>query len=229
MKRARVLLRRIGRKLFRQKDTPHSIAWGTALGCFVAMTPTVGFQMVIGLAMATIFRVNKYCAAAMAWISNPLTIPAILYFQYRLGVTMLPITEGDAAQKALDTISDAADQFSFLHLWESSGRVLGALSGLGGEVLGPLLLGSFITGVILAAVSYPIALNLVYAIRRSGDARAAEWRMERESGALDGDLDGNDNSEGALQRAPEIQPVADAPSEDSAESSTSAKGRTDPS
>ena len=40
-------------------DTPHSIALGTAIGLFIAWTPTVGIHMILVVALALLFRANK--------------------------------------------------------------------------------------------------------------------------------------------------------------------------
>ena len=42
-------------------DTPHRIAWGVFIGAMVAFTPTLGFQIVIYLAVAALLRSNQYC------------------------------------------------------------------------------------------------------------------------------------------------------------------------
>lgn len=68
---------------------PHRVALGAALGMFVAFTPTIGFQMVIVLALAALFRANKLVGVPLVWISNPLTIPPIFYAGYWLGRRLL--------------------------------------------------------------------------------------------------------------------------------------------
>ncbi|MDX1608785.1 MAG: DUF2062 domain-containing protein [Halofilum sp. (in: g-proteobacteria)] len=59
------------------------IARGVAVGLFVALTPTVGFQTLLMLAFCALLRGNFLAAFAVSWISNPLTL-APLYFGYYL-------------------------------------------------------------------------------------------------------------------------------------------------
>lgn len=84
-----VLYRIIGEKLFRPelwKPTQKTMAGGLALGVFIALTPTVGTQMLISGLAAYFLRVNIPVAVACAWITNPITIPIIYPLQYKLGV-----------------------------------------------------------------------------------------------------------------------------------------------
>ena len=55
-------------------DTPHRIALGVAAGLFIGLTPTVGFQMVLAVALAAALRANKVVCIPMVWITNPFTI-----------------------------------------------------------------------------------------------------------------------------------------------------------
>ncbi len=68
---------------------PRLVALGAALGVFVAFTPTIGFQMVIVVSLASLLRVNKLVGVPLVWISNPLTIPPIFYAGYSLGRVIL--------------------------------------------------------------------------------------------------------------------------------------------
>ena len=61
------------RWLLRVRDTPRRIAWGVFLGSVVAMTPTLGFQIVLYVAIATVLRANKLSGIPILFISNPIT------------------------------------------------------------------------------------------------------------------------------------------------------------
>jgi uncharacterized protein (DUF2062 family) len=71
------------------KDTPHRIALGAALGVFVALTPTMGFQMLLVVVLAMVFRANKVVGLPFVWISNPLTAGPIYGSGFLLGKLML--------------------------------------------------------------------------------------------------------------------------------------------
>jgi len=65
-----------------------SIAGAFAVGLFFAWIP-VPFQMVLAAAIAIPARVNLIVSVALVWISNPVTMPPLFYFAYRLGGLVL--------------------------------------------------------------------------------------------------------------------------------------------
>ncbi|MCK4743776.1 MAG: DUF2062 domain-containing protein [Sulfuriflexus sp.] len=67
-----------------------SVAGAFAVGLFFAWVP-VPFQMVLATAVAIPARVNLIISVALVWISNPLTMPPLFYFAYRLGGIILGI------------------------------------------------------------------------------------------------------------------------------------------
>jgi len=69
-----------------------SVAGGLGLGLFAAFLPFPG-QMVVAAVGAIAFRVHVLIAVAAVWITNPITIPAIFYSCYRVGVHLLGIEQ----------------------------------------------------------------------------------------------------------------------------------------
>jgi len=63
-------------------------AGGFAIGIFFAFMP-MPFQMIAAAATAIYFRVNLPLSVALVWISNPLTMPPMLYGSYRVGSFIL--------------------------------------------------------------------------------------------------------------------------------------------
>ncbi len=106
------------------------VAAGTATGLFWAMMP-IPFQMVPSGLMAYFCRFNVPAAITVVWISNPITWPVILYWQYRLGAWLL----GQKPQP-LDSVDAMLDTLSHVPL--------------------PLLLGCLISGLIIAPISYAV-------------------------------------------------------------------------
>ena len=72
-------------------DTPHSIAMGVAVGFFIALTPTVGVQMVLIVLLSLFIRCNRTSGLPMAWVTNPFTMAPIFYFNYWVGTLILRI------------------------------------------------------------------------------------------------------------------------------------------
>lgn len=77
------------RTILMLEDTPHSIALGTAIGLFVAWTPTVGIHMILVVAVALLMRANKVAGLIAVYISNPLTYVPMYWIEYKLGAVVV--------------------------------------------------------------------------------------------------------------------------------------------
>ena len=73
------------RRFVKLRGNPREIALGFALGLFVGMTPSMGFQMVIAAALAASLKWDKISAAMGVWITNPVTAPFIYSVTYFVG------------------------------------------------------------------------------------------------------------------------------------------------
>jgi uncharacterized protein (DUF2062 family) len=102
-----------------------SVARAFAVGLFCAWIPTPG-QMAIAAAGAFYFRANLLISVALVWLTNPVTMPPLFYFAYRLGLTILNLP---AASFSLDAI-------------------------LSGEILFPFLAGCLVLGVVCSTAGY---------------------------------------------------------------------------
>mgnify|MGYP000325653609 CR=1 FL=1 len=76
-------------RFWRLPGDPRKLAWSMALGVFIGVTPTIPLHMVIALGLSSIFRLSRVAAVMGCWISNPLTIPPIYYFSFKLGKLLL--------------------------------------------------------------------------------------------------------------------------------------------
>lgn len=118
--------------------TPSEVAWGFAIGIFVAMTPTIPFHMAIAVALSLFFKKNKISAILGCWVSNPLTFFPLYYFCYQVGEWLIH----DPRPKHLrpESFKD------FIHL--------------GKEMMIPLWLGGLTVGLVSAIVSYYVVKNI---------------------------------------------------------------------
>lgn len=110
------------------RGTPREIALGFALGVFVAMSPTMGFQMAIAIPIAALFKWNKLAAAMAVWVTNPITAPFIYGLTYFIGAKFLGMSLGLNA-------ADAASGSTMLAFAEKAPKIFGAMT-LGGVALG---------------------------------------------------------------------------------------------
>ena len=130
------LHRRLGDRLFHSQlwhPTRKRFAGGMAVGAFFAMIPAPGQTLGAGL-LAYFTRVNVPAAVAATWISNPLTMPVCIYAQYRIGCLFL---WNGPPQVPTNDIFEMLKQAPL-----------------------PFLLGVLPSGLLLAAIVYPLTLVL---------------------------------------------------------------------
>jgi len=108
-----------------------SAAGAFAVGLFVAFVP-VPFQMLLAAGGAILFRVNLPLSVALVWLTNPITMPPIFYFCYRVGATLL----GHPSQSFVFSLPGK--------------ELLASLNG----ILTPFLLGCLVCGSVAAALGY---------------------------------------------------------------------------
>lgn len=157
----------VARKILMLDDTPRSIALGTAIGVFVALTPTVGIQMVLVLIIAALcrpfFRFNQIAGLVAVYISNPITTVPIYWFCYKLGTVFV---EGNLTQGA----------FAELLQYEGVREYCQTLWAIMVQMGWPLIVGSGIVATIGAIVSFPITFYSVRAYQRTAHRLAEAKR-----------------------------------------------------
>ena len=144
-------------RVLRLDDTPHRIALGVAIGIFITWTPTIGFQMVLVLAMATALRANKLVGVPFVWISNPLTLVPVYGPSYFIGGKLLGgryewAAFTDAVDMAINGPGNWIEkiEYWFEALW---------------PIFPPLWLGSMIVAALLGAITYAVMYYGVIAYR----------------------------------------------------------------
>ncbi|HLA27505.1 MAG TPA: DUF2062 domain-containing protein [Syntrophales bacterium] len=136
------------------KGEPRAIAFGLAIGVFIGATPTIPFHTVLIILLCFLLKKNMTAAYLGSWvISNPLTIPFLYFFQYRLGGCLL----GNSY-----TVFPAPDYS------------LGSIIQHGGYLVIPLLAGGIIMAPFFAIPAYFISHKLILAIRNNCHDRSEE-------------------------------------------------------
>jgi len=172
------------RTIILQDDTPHHIALGTAIGMFIAMTPTVGIQMgivgVLALLTHRWFHFNRVAALMAVYISNPLTVLPIYWFSFKVGTYWFPSEV-------------TRSQFSALLKYEGIAQWWESLTGLFVDIGPPLIVGSLVVATLSALPTYPVILYLVTHLKVAPEqkhvgpeaALAAMEQEKRETPPLD--------------------------------------------
>ncbi|AFJ02436.1 hypothetical protein Q7C_1286 [Methylophaga frappieri] len=104
------------------------VATGLAIGLFIGLLP-IPLQMLIVVPLAILLRANLPFAVMSVWITNPLTVAPIYYFEYKLGALLLEMP--------------LLGEYAFTLSWEWFSREFSM-------IWQPLLLGSLICATIVA-------------------------------------------------------------------------------
>lgn len=125
-----------------------------AIGLFCAFIP-VPFQMVIAAALAIVLRANLPISVILCWITNPLTIPPMFYFAYKVGTWVLGSPPGEFTfELSMDWLKN-----DLLPIWK------------------PFLLGCFICSAVSSALGYAtIQLFWRYHVVMAWKARQQKWK-----------------------------------------------------
>jgi len=143
-----VSVRKTYERFLKIRGTPREIALGFALGLFVGMSPTMGFQMAIAVFLAALFKWNKLSAVASVWVTNPVTAPVIYGLTYFIGAQILGI-------KGISLTPETMSVSSFLVLFKKTPVILWAMT-----------LGGVVVGIPLAVTGYVVINKVVDTYQR---------------------------------------------------------------
>ncbi len=148
-------LRRLKRKILREKMSPEDIAAGWALGMFVGCAIPFGLQLIVSVPLALMMRVSKIGATFGTLITNPVTIffiyPAQTYVVNKL------LFGGSLSYEKL-----AETEWT----WEVVRR-------LGAEVVASFFLGGLFLALLLTPITYFLVKRLVVKYRALRERREA--------------------------------------------------------
>ncbi len=136
-----------------------SISMAFCVGLFAAWLPMPG-QMVVAAIAAFHLRANLPVSVALVWLTNPVTMPPLFYFAYRVGLVLMGRTP-------------SAEKFEF--------SLEGITSGLGASWQ-PFLLGCLLLAVVSSSMGY---FGINYFWRRHVALRWEERRQQRLNANLD--------------------------------------------
>ena len=142
----RILLRLLKRVrnsflwIWYQQGSPAERARGLAVGVFSGCFPLFGFQSLLGLGLASLFKGNHLLAIAGTWISNPFTYIPLYWFNYKVGAFCL----GNDTQ---------------LHKWE--GFFQTQIWNQGWKISSRILLGSGIVG-LFSGLAIGVAFYILF-------------------------------------------------------------------
>ena len=129
-------IKRLGPRL-QEPDLWHinrkSCSGAAALGMFCAFVP-VPFQMLLAAIGAILFRYNILVAVPMVWVSNPITMPPIFYFCYRVGAFLL-------------SVETRKLNFELSFDWLMSGLL---------DIWQPFLLGCLVVGLVCSLLAFGV-------------------------------------------------------------------------
>jgi uncharacterized protein (DUF2062 family) len=137
---------------------------------FIALTPTVGFQMILVILIGTAINANRIIALILCWISNPLTFLPMYYGYYYLGAKILgrDLWIFSSFSRKMEEFLEAKQDLGYM----------GTIELFGSEFIWPLWVGSLILALVAAIPCYPAVL---YAVRRQRRLREERRRARREA------------------------------------------------
>ncbi len=150
-------------QILHANDTPHRLALGIGLGIFVAWTPTIGFQMILVIFLATALHANNRVGIPIVWISNPLTLIPIYLPNHWIGHHILklffhrPAPDYSALKQVLLDLFHFKNFFT--HFYQAS--FWRDMWDLFLNISIDLWFGSLIVGLFLGTLSYIISYKVI--------------------------------------------------------------------
>ena len=135
------------RRILSFDDPPERLALAFTLGVFLSFTPLLGFHLVLGLAAAFLFGLNRVALLVGLAINNPWTLLPYYALATWLGGLLIGFPTGSPLPGfEWSQFHDAGFWRQLLQQW---------------HYLIPMALGSTILAVLSAALSYPLALHAI--------------------------------------------------------------------
>ena len=156
----RALVRRWLDALLHIQDTPERTASAFALGVFFGFSPFLGFHTILGIVFAFVLNLNRVAVLLGIYSNLPWIIAPYYAF---VTITAVRVT-GHRPPPGLGARLTALFELSIFGgpFWHDLAHILKPL-------LWPYTVGSLVGALVLAALSYPLALAFVNSRRRIHD------------------------------------------------------------
>lgn len=138
-----------------------SVSLAFLVGLFCAFLPMPG-QTLVAVPLALLVRANLPISVALVWLTNPVTMPPLLYLSYRLGSWIL-------GSPPLDL------HFHLEWAWFAQ---------QGKAIIGPLILGSLILGILSGGAGF-LAVRALWrwSVVRNWEARRKRRLLQKPTNA----------------------------------------------
>ncbi len=135
-----------------------SVSRAFLAGVFCAFLP-IPMQMVVAALLAILIRANLAVSIGLVWISNPLTMPPIFFFTYKIGTYLL----------GSDSVNNNVS-FSYKYIMSELAAIWW-----------PLLAGSILCALVFSILAF-FAINSIWIwkVRSSWKNRTIRKRIEKE-------------------------------------------------
>lgn len=157
-------------RLIALRGDPYELALGMAFGVFSGMMPIVPFQTVLAIALSIFFKGSKITAALGTWVSNPLNWYFIYYYSYRLGASIIGLSEKNAVFSSVMTAVRSG---------EAPMVIVEKIFGAGTAFISAFLLGGLILGIVFGGLCFFIFLPIFKYMRvwRQSRKERRNWRI----------------------------------------------------
>jgi uncharacterized protein (DUF2062 family) len=159
-----------------REEPPERVAAAIALGVAVGFSPFLGFHILLALALAFLFRLNRLDALLGQFAGNPWTIPPVFAAGYQLGRAILGQRARHVPKLNWDALLDR-DITWILHPIQTIQTVFGGRGFL--PRLEAFLLGTTLLSLAIGLAAYFIARAVLLLFHRRHPHMAARARRRR--------------------------------------------------
>ena len=129
------------RSLWLSHSSPRRLAFGLALGVFLGASPLWGLHTLLAIALSFMLGLNKPAVLLGTLVSNPLLAPLLIFLSLEAGSGILYGRPAHLSVEEIKALMEGPDTRGLMH-----------------EYLLPYCAGSVVVGLVLAFLTFWIAL-----------------------------------------------------------------------